>query len=251
MAATDNGGRFSLSRLPFSFFRPKKAGVFLGPAHCARNTSCVERSRINARWYGIDGRRGGSISKERWRDSNNLPESSPSATNSIRLAIQPQTGHAGGHLMTDLSLSDAVRVTLFICARATRMYVVWSSRACTSRWKMSAGVTGIRIRGNTSRKSTRLGHRSCRSCLLMDARKSSTCPLSPFSLSLSLFVFYIKKKIERNVELSVSDLNVILNAIPARGKTIQKALVRTSYVRIAFRTFRRYEHRINHKAGEK
>lgn len=75
---------------PALFIRP----AYFSPAHCARYTSCVERS--DKREEMKAGRRGCSILKETWQDSNNLLRSPSSVLPTYASRFRPQAGHIAG-----------------------------------------------------------------------------------------------------------------------------------------------------------
>lgn len=121
-----------------------------------RVTHRVSSDRINVRrWRWVD------VGAPYWRGLGKIPIISLNHHHRRYLPTPRDFGLKLGTWgrPTDLPLSDVYVSDVSVCVHVhvyTR--VIESS---TSRWKMSAGVTGIRIRENTSRKNTRLGHRSC------------------------------------------------------------------------------------------
>lgn len=133
---------------------------FLCPL-CELYTSCVERSDKREE-LEVGGWHESFILKRTWQNSNNLLGSPSSALSYLRLAISVSNRELARpihHCPTWVRDRSNVygRVYSYVCA-----YIyMWVIESRTSRWKMSGGVTGIRIRGNTSRKNTGLDHRSC------------------------------------------------------------------------------------------
>lgn len=152
---------------PALFIRPP----YFSPAHCARYTSCVERS--DKRKEMKAGRRGRSILKGTWQDSNNLL-GSPSSVLLTPARFRPQVGHVVGPIYRCPSCSCA-----YVC-------VIESGRRGEKCQPASPELESGEIQAGKIRDwaiDLPFASVSAYRCLSLPF---SLFPLAPFSLFLSL-----------------------------------------------------------------